>query len=261
MNDELSRAVSRGDIAKMKELLKRGADKNKKGKYGDTPLMISVIHRKYEIANFLIRNGADLNIKNDSGYTALITAVSTGDPGFAELLLKAGALVDARNHDGDTAIMFVGSGLLSYKRRIENDAAFRNGMYDILKKRKITTGEMILDNTKRLVNILVSFGADINAKSDNGTTALMRAASSEDCNPALISYMVEKGAKINIRNVKGQTPLTYAVSSGSIACAKVLIKKGADVHVVDKDNKFLVDIAEERIDKPMVDLLRRANAY
>jgi ankyrin repeat protein len=60
-NIELLVASDKGDVEKVKKLLKEGADVNAKGKYGYTPLHKAAFYRYIEIVKLLIENGANVN--------------------------------------------------------------------------------------------------------------------------------------------------------------------------------------------------------
>lgn len=51
-------------------LILRGAQVNKKDKWGNTALMIAVVNQNHEAIHSLLRNGTDLSIKNNYGMTA-----------------------------------------------------------------------------------------------------------------------------------------------------------------------------------------------
>ncbi len=142
LNSQFFRAVSRGDLSKVKSLIDQGADINAVDKAGDTALMeiasnghadmpqlwndsgfirpdflfpkfhvMPVRHlsspisqKQMEVAHFLILNGADLNAKNIYGRTALMLAAKYGQAGLVELLLNHGADVDASDENGRTAL-------------------------------------------------------------------------------------------------------------------------------------------------------------
>jgi hypothetical protein len=79
------------------------------------------------------------------------------------------------------------------------------------------------------VKALVAAGADLNAQDNSGQTALMNAAMGGhlDCVKALIAA----GADVAMCNkVGGQTALMVAPMSGNVDCVKALIAAGADVN-------------------------------
>lgn len=64
---QLNLAISKGDLAKVQQLVEIGVDVNKKDERGITPLMYSILFNQPQIAAYLIRNGADCNAKDVKG--------------------------------------------------------------------------------------------------------------------------------------------------------------------------------------------------
>jgi ankyrin repeat protein len=58
-------------------LVLRGADINKRDKWGNSGLMIAVANQNHEAIHSLLRNGCDLSIKNNYGMNAFDKASST----------------------------------------------------------------------------------------------------------------------------------------------------------------------------------------
>ena len=79
---------------------------------------------------------------------------------------------------------------------------------------------------------LLEFGADINTKSWDGYTALIKA--SINGNIALIEFLIQNGADINTKTKHGFTALHYAARVGKNSVVKLLVTEGAGVNVRDK---------------------------
>lgn len=69
----LVQCMSEQNLTMMEYLLRQGADINKQGHEGNTPLHIAMFYGigGADIVKILIRAGADVSIKNEAGYTAL----------------------------------------------------------------------------------------------------------------------------------------------------------------------------------------------
>lgn len=77
-------------------------------------------------------------------------------------------------------------------------------------------------------------GADVNAKTREGWTALMAASLSAD-RVAVVRLLLARGADARARNGRGLTSLMYASGAGSEPVVRLLLTHGADVAVQDKE--------------------------
>jgi hypothetical protein len=129
-------------------------------------------------------------------------------------------------------------------------AAARNGWKDDLKR-------------------MIAKGADVNAKDDNGTTALELAASAGDkeCVEMLLEKkarlglallaavnkdrieivrtLVQAGAPVNERYDEQKTALHWAAVNGRAEIARFLVQKGADVRAKDQWGHLPVELAHD----------------
>lgn len=105
VNDQIIKAVHRGDIATVKSLLAKGADVNAKmDESGWTALMLAAGEGHTELVKFLLTKGANVNARESVKNTALIRAAVNGHTETAELLLANGADVNLKGELGDTAL-------------------------------------------------------------------------------------------------------------------------------------------------------------
>ncbi|HUE84868.1 MAG TPA: ankyrin repeat domain-containing protein [Vicinamibacterales bacterium] len=80
-----------------------------------------------------------------------------------------------------------------------------------------------------MVRELLDRGADVNARSDAGATALMWAVS----DAAKVRALIDRGADVNAKSDNGRTPLMIAAGeAGTAATVKLLLDKGADVNAL-----------------------------
>jgi len=76
------------------------------------------------------------------------------------------------------------------------------------------------------VRLLLSDGADPNARQPDGATALHWAVYQED--PNMLAALVQAGANVNVTNRLGASPLYLAAKSGNAELIKNLLRAGAD---------------------------------
>ena len=82
------------------------------------------------------------------------------------------------------------------------------------------------------VKLLVESGADVDAKSSFGSTALMYAAKNDHAK--VVSYLVKDAkADLDARNDEGMTALMYAAMKGHTFPVKILLNAGADISPVE----------------------------
>jgi ankyrin repeat protein len=84
-------------------------------------------------------------------------------------------------------------------------------------------GAMFLPSSTRPLEIakgLVERGADVNAKSKSGVTALMVAATYN--NPPMIGLLIEAGADTSVKNNQGKTAEGVAELNGNVEAAQAI---------------------------------------
>ena len=100
--NELHKAATAGDVAKLNRLIKAGADVNAVNEDGWTPLHSAVYGGHTDAVIALIKAGADINAVNEIGWTPLHNAAYSGHTDAIIALIKAGADVNATSKGGWT---------------------------------------------------------------------------------------------------------------------------------------------------------------
>jgi ankyrin repeat protein len=77
----------------------------------------------------------------------------------------------------------------------------------------------------QIVEILLEKGADVNAKDQDGDTALIRASGEGHID--VVKLLLEQGADVNAKNNAGATALIWAFMQGHTEVAKLLKAHGA----------------------------------
>ncbi len=123
----LLKAISLGQVAKVKELLIAGNSKIDRGDlFGRTPLVLSLLEKKVEIAKLLLRYGANPSLSEETEAPVFVALNSELDE-LVKLILEKGVSKDVLDKNGES--------LLTLSLKKENEKLsyflFKNG-YDYL---------------------------------------------------------------------------------------------------------------------------------
>lgn len=110
-----------------------------------------------------------------------------------------------------------------------------------------------IENARKFLNA----GADIDAKDDDGWTALMYSAH-YDYEESLL-FLIKNEAGLNIKAENGMTSLMYAAIKGNISAAKILVNEKADINILDRNGWSALDHASYNDHKEIVQLLSNDN--
>lgn len=105
-----------------------------------------------------------------------------------------------------------------------------------------------------VAQVLVSHGADVNAKREDGAAPLHRAARTGSRQVARV--LVQAGADVNASH-GGITPLHIAARLGHWPVADLLLSSGADLDAVDDRGRTALELAESAGHRDVVELVRR----
>ncbi len=180
---------------------------------------------------------------------ALIEAAGMGDLNKVKSLVAKGANVNARDEYGFTVLMNAVSISNKTREYLESKGikAYKYIYYDFWEYRRTQESCIKYFNTPfadvshfgylDIVKYLVANGADINAKSDNGGTALMFAA--RDGQLEIVKYLVSKGANVNYTSKHYWTALKTAAGNGQLEVVKYLISKGANIRIKGREDVLI----------------------
>ena len=198
-----------------------------------TPLDYAVLNNYMELAEWLLEHGANVNARNRREETALHWAVISDrspDQKMIRFLLKKGADINATREYQETPLhsaAYLGLGSVA-KTLIERGANVnaRSGRGETpLHLASCPTGY------PEIVELLLAAKADIEAKQNNGATALHQAVLA-GAEPVVV-VLLAKGADPNSKNQAGWTPLHYAAAGGRSVIAERLLSGRADANAID----------------------------
>jgi uncharacterized protein len=164
----------------------------------------------------LLLKGVDPNLTDSRGRTALFTAVREGSQRALEALLVTPQLnIDALNADGETPLMVaaIRGSLPAVQALVKRGAAVNREGWTPL--HYACSGP---DNG--VAAFLIAQGADLNARSENGTTPLMMAARYGAGD--LVPLLLKAGAEPRAANEQELTAADFAARGGRDVMAKEL---------------------------------------
>lgn len=91
------------------------------------------------------------------------------------------------------------------------------------------------------LSALISCGANVNATNKKGETGLFSAVMANK--PKAILLLLRNGANINAQDVEGNSPLSWAVSLDKSKIVELLLTEGADPNLVDCDGESILETA------------------
>ena len=245
-NEDVVRAVQRGDVSSLRQLIAKGADVSAVSTHDRTPLSQAIQSGKIEILEVLLSNGADPNRQNEGGFTALHEAVWYQNVEAVKLLLKNGSDVSLKDMYGRTPL----------------HQALEGG--DMNRAKAIAASVQTLDvfalaglgEDEKLRELLDSQEEFLHAKGPVGRTALHYAALNGQV--ATVWLLIQKGAEVNARDAGERSPLFLTINRPAVM--KALLKSGADVNATDKSGRSAVWEAVRFRDLTAVDVLVRHGA-
>ena len=216
-------AAGRGQVAVIKVLLSLGAnveDSTVGGLFdGKTTLMWGASQGRKEAVEMLIQAGSDVNRVTDRGVflgkTALCWAASQGRAALVSALLASGAHIDYAspigNFKGKTALMWSSS-----QGRLE--------AVSILVAAGANVNKVDYDGVTAL---MWASGSDTHEDSEH-KRGLLEKANKGDTLAQVVELLLAFGAGIDARDKDGITAIMYASYHGHDDVVKVLMRAGAD---------------------------------
>jgi len=108
-----------------------------------------------------------------------------------------------------------------------------------------------------VARVLTANGARVNRKDEVGCSPLHRAASTGQYDVCLL--LLEEGADVDARDVRRETPLMMAVSTANTSVAILLSQHGASVDAEDVDGNTALSLASNELRRALVNAANEEN--
>lgn len=189
----------------VKFLLDHGANIEAKINNSCTPFSLAIGRENKDVAKLLLDRGADINIKQrDSGSTALHITAGWGKVDMVNFLLDHGADIEAKINCGSTPLGYT------------------------IELGKMSTANLLLDR-----------GANIQAQQrDDGHTILHLMAYFEKAD--MVDFLLDHGADIEAKTDYGSTPFGLAIEKKKKDVAKLLLDRGANIQAQQRDGGYTI---------------------
>ena len=219
----------------------------------------------------LLDNGADMTLQDRQGQTALMHAAAKGNTEAVQALLGHSGLgrtareelVELKDQAGKTAAQHAEDNdhkelMVFLKEYVALNVPDQEGQTSLMKA--------ALQGDVKLVQSLLTKGADPTMKDKVGCTALMHAAARGNTE---VLRLLMKVDSISGRDHNGWTPLMHAASAGHVETVEVLLTsftpdlhtwstpRSEYINLQDKDGKNAVALAEEKKHKDVVQLINQ----
>jgi ankyrin repeat protein len=242
---DLLLACFRGEEDGVRAAVQAGASPNVLSPHGQLPLAVSVKGLREKVVATLLQLGADPNARQGNGWTAL-GEVFDGDSslweakdadakdrieGILRLLLKYDAQKENVDGRGSHALFF--GFWWWYRDELCSELLWPCDPQAVNWEGKTLLTVAVQRGKARHVKLLLSRGADVDARDHSGQTALFWAVAFSE--PSLVSEAQAKarlllvyGADVNLADSKQTTPLITAVQLRAAAMTHFLLENRAD---------------------------------
>ncbi|MGY3239968.1 ankyrin repeat protein [Bradyrhizobium sp. USDA 4448] len=208
----LSHAARNGHLAMLDLLLARGAPINARNLAGATALYYAAERGHIAIVQRLLEQGADVKLRGRSGLSPVAAAAYAGNDAIVEILIAHGADERGPDETGKPPIVY----------------AAARAKLDVVKR-------------------LLARSVDVNARYAHDLTLLMWAAGPDEkvAEPDalnVVTYLLNAGAHVDDRDARGRTALMIAAEGGHSEIVNLLIARGANALLKDREGKTAADL-------------------
>ncbi|MBZ5623439.1 MAG: ankyrin repeat domain-containing protein [Acidobacteriia bacterium] len=185
-------------------LLEKGADPNARDGRGTSALRLAADANDFESMRMLIDKGAPADAPDGDGETPLLSAASSCNVPAVRFLLAKGANVNAAN---------------TFSGEVKFGKILLIGLTPLMLAAPYCSAEM--------TRTLLDAGAKVNVKDIREMTALMLAVASDRQDAVTVGLLLKAGADVNAKSKAGETALDWARKFGNREAVAALTATGA----------------------------------
>jgi ankyrin repeat protein len=228
-------AASAGHVQLVHFLLTAGAAVNARDVGRETALLRATMKGHVDVVRALLAAKADPDMSNPrraGGRTPLMWALSVGNTEMASVLLDGGAKVGVSTSYGATPLRFaiwvdtaeqraLIRRLLAAGADVDAGSPPRlTGSAPIVTAEGTALGDIAGRGSAQMAEVLLTGGANVNARQPGGRTALMLAAATG--NIAVVRVLLDAGADVNAEDSGGKSALQLAQAGGHADVTELL---------------------------------------
>ncbi len=218
------------------------------------------------ILNFIFLVVIIVDFSSAQPFDELTKAVMNKDTAKVNQLLAGGIDVNERDKNSNATVLMVASSYDGYSDMIE--LLIKRGA-DV--NAQSSDGKTALmwaaGNAPDAVETLLNHRANVKLKMNDGMTAFLQAVFgvlSGKVSTTVCDLLLKKGANVNTEltsnSAMGWTALHYAAISGDVELVKYLIRKGANVNHKSSEGSSALYLAKQNGYKEIVNILKKAGA-
>ncbi|XP_078001497.1 uncharacterized protein LOC144453991 isoform X2 [Glandiceps talaboti] len=242
LSDKLRLAASKGQTAKIKELVESGAtfdpDKN-----GRTAVHYAALNGHATTIKACIQQGCEPDTQDVAGRSPLHLAVTDGHVEAIKALIEEGCPVDRQDQvNGNTALHE--SAWNGYSKSVEVLVNFGRANLHVANRNGMRPLHMSIQNGhNESTRVLLRNGAHPDARNNIGESPLHVASTHGHVTCCRI--LISANCDINAVNRDGNTPLHIAASLGKRKITKILVDAGCDIGLKNNKGQTAIDVARD----------------
>lgn len=257
MSEQMLAALEADDVATIERLVLAGEPVDAADPEGIWSLLSWAAEQGHvELVRFLLDHGANIEDRGPEGESPLMLAAQHGHRETVQLLLERGADPHYVTEKGDDVEQFAEDGghaelvpLLRHARaRSEQATPMSAAMADALRR-----------DDPEIVRRLIAAGEPVHVLDRESLQTPLRWAA-EQGHIDLVRFLLDRGADVEERSGEGETALMRAAWMGHGPVVRLLLERGADVEAASDLGWQAIDYARARQHAEIAELLEDALA-